>query len=196
MNTLLQFLIRNYSTILKEIKVDALVIWEDMSGKQGSLMSPKHFKEFISPRYKELIKTMKKFGVIDLCFGMGGLSYAARESGLDVWAGVDTSKSALNSFIHNFPRASAIYGDVSDRNLLKSIIREIQSKRKHNKKLIVISGPPCQGFSDAGPRRAGTAEAATHLRGTRTHGSRLSLFRRSAPAASAADPGRVHADRT
>ena len=96
---------------------------------------------------------MERFGVIDLCSGMGGLSYAARESGLDVWAGVDTSTSALSSFNHNFPTASTIHGDISERDVLEQIVGEVQSKRTGKERLLVVSGPPCQGFSDAGPRR-------------------------------------------
>lgn len=94
------------------------------------------------------------FGVVDLCSGMGGLSYAAQESGLDVWVGVDTSSAALSTFSYNFPTASAVLGDISCEDVLEQITKEVQSKRKENERLIVVSGPPCQGFSDAGPRMA------------------------------------------
>ena len=72
--------------------------------------------------FKNQKRSMERFGVIDLCSGMGGLSYAAKESGLNVWAGVDTSTSALSSFRYNFPSASAVHGDVSDKDLLEQII--------------------------------------------------------------------------
>jgi DNA (cytosine-5)-methyltransferase 1 len=96
---------------------------------------------------------METFRVIDLCSGMGGLSYAARDSGLDVWVGVDTSTSALSSFTHNFPTASAILGDISERDTLEQIVREIGAKKTGKEHVLVVSGPPCQGFSNVGSRR-------------------------------------------
>jgi hypothetical protein len=38
---------------------DAACFWEDMSGKQGSLISPAAFKEFMTPRYKKIIDVLK-----------------------------------------------------------------------------------------------------------------------------------------
>lgn len=98
---------------------------------------------------------MESWGVIDLCSGMGGLSYAARDSGLDIWLGVDNSSAALSSYKHNFPLARAIHGDVSEMYLSEKVLREIPFTRTDKKKFIVVSGPPCQGFSDAGLRRMG-----------------------------------------
>lgn len=98
---------------------------------------------------------MERLGIIDLCSGMGGLSYAAREVGLEVWAGVDTSISAICSFRHNFPMASPIPGDISDQRVIGQIAEEIQAAGMEKERLIVVSGPPCKGFSDAGPRKVG-----------------------------------------
>ncbi len=97
---------------------------------------------------------MERFGTIDLCSGMGGLSYAAQKAGLDIWAGVDISTSALSSFKYNFPTASTILGDVSEKNIDKKIFSELNNDEKIKKNLIIVSGPPCQGFSDAGSRMA------------------------------------------
>lgn len=38
----------------KDIQVDYAVIWEDMAYKAGSLISPRHFREFLLPHYKRV----------------------------------------------------------------------------------------------------------------------------------------------
>ena len=100
---------------------------------------------------------MAKVGVIDLCCGMGGLSFAAKEAGLSIWAGVDTSQSALRSYAGNFRRASRIPGDVSDPAIVSKCLEVRDSRARNQERFIVLSGPPCQGFSDAGPRQSGDA---------------------------------------
>jgi DNA (cytosine-5)-methyltransferase 1 len=97
---------------------------------------------------------MAKLGTIDLCCGMGGLSYAALKAGLAVWVGVDTSNASISSYKENFPEALAIRGDISDMGVIKQYAGLVESKKSNSNGLVVISGPPCQGFSDAGPRCA------------------------------------------
>jgi len=53
-DTFLEFLLHYYDRILQDVEVDCILIWEDMAGKQGSLISPHHFREFLSPRYEKL----------------------------------------------------------------------------------------------------------------------------------------------
>ena len=36
------------------VPVDVIHIWEDMSGRQGSLISPAHFREFMTPNYARI----------------------------------------------------------------------------------------------------------------------------------------------
>ena len=58
------FLIENTKRLLESsVPVDFLTIWEDMSYKGGSLISPKHFREFILPQYKRVTSFLKKNGV-------------------------------------------------------------------------------------------------------------------------------------
>ena len=62
-DTYLLFLTAYYGRILEDIDVDCLLIWEDMAGKQGSLISPAHFTEFLRPRYKAMVNFAKARGV-------------------------------------------------------------------------------------------------------------------------------------
>ena len=43
-----------YEKICADVKVDILHIWEDMSGKQGSMLSPDMIREFMLPNYRRL----------------------------------------------------------------------------------------------------------------------------------------------
>ncbi|MBM3712499.1 MAG: hypothetical protein FJW56_03565 [Actinobacteria bacterium] len=49
--------------LLPQMDFDIACFWEDMSGKQGSLISPATFKEFMTPGYKELIGFLKSKGI-------------------------------------------------------------------------------------------------------------------------------------
>ena len=45
------------------IRVDGIVIWEDMCYKNGSLISPQHFRTFMLPRCKQLIQVARECGI-------------------------------------------------------------------------------------------------------------------------------------
>jgi uroporphyrinogen decarboxylase len=62
-DTFADFLIAYYSRICADVKVDCLLIWEDMAGKQGSLISPQHFREFLAPQYKKMVSFAKDAGI-------------------------------------------------------------------------------------------------------------------------------------
>lgn len=54
MDYLTDFWIAIYEKVCKDVKIDAIHMWEDMSGKQGSLISPKMVREFMMPNYKKI----------------------------------------------------------------------------------------------------------------------------------------------
>ncbi len=62
-DTFLEFLCAYYGRIMQEVTVDCLLIWEDMAGKQGPLVSPAHFREFMAPRYRKLTAFARDMGV-------------------------------------------------------------------------------------------------------------------------------------
>ena len=43
-----------WSRVFEETRVDEISMWEDMAGKQGSLISPKMFRRFLTPYYQKL----------------------------------------------------------------------------------------------------------------------------------------------
>ena len=61
--TFLNFLISYYGKIAEDIDIDCILIWEDMAGKGGSLISPAHFKEFLTPGYKKMVSFARDAGI-------------------------------------------------------------------------------------------------------------------------------------
>jgi hypothetical protein len=62
-DTFLRFLLAYYDRIIRDVQVDCILIWEDMAGKQGSLISPAHFREFLAPRYRAMVGFAREVGV-------------------------------------------------------------------------------------------------------------------------------------
>lgn len=49
--------------MLGDVRLDAFFFWEDMAGKQGSLISPAMFRQFMTPYYQKLIALCRAHGV-------------------------------------------------------------------------------------------------------------------------------------
>lgn len=54
MDYLADFWIRIWERVSEHIQIDHIHIWEDMSGKQGSLISPTMIEEFMMPNYRKI----------------------------------------------------------------------------------------------------------------------------------------------
>jgi uroporphyrinogen-III decarboxylase len=54
MDYLTDFWLTIYGKVCSEVKVDAIHMWEDMSGCNGSLISPDMVREFMMPNYKKI----------------------------------------------------------------------------------------------------------------------------------------------
>jgi DNA (cytosine-5)-methyltransferase 1 len=92
--------------------------------------------------------------VLDLCCGMGGLSLAAQQLGMRIVAGVDTDVSVLRTFEQNFCQATVIRGSVRAPTVLAKCRELLEATGCGDSPVVVLSGPPCQGFSAAGSRRS------------------------------------------
>ena len=58
----LTFLQELYSKILPDVTFDFIFCWEDMSFKNGPLISPAFVREFLLPYYRELVGFFRSFG--------------------------------------------------------------------------------------------------------------------------------------
>ena len=52
-----------WEEIISQVEVDLCNFWEDISSGKGSMISPRTFKEFLSPYYKKLTNFLKSKGV-------------------------------------------------------------------------------------------------------------------------------------
>ena len=62
LDTLCDLWIELYSRVYKDAPFDYFFVWEDMCYKNGPIISPDVFREFLLPRYKRLTSTLKSLG--------------------------------------------------------------------------------------------------------------------------------------
>lgn len=92
----------------------------------------------------------EKFTVLDLFSGAGGLSRGFLDAGYNVVLGVDFDDMALKTFKENHGSAEAMKLDLFNHDNICKI--EEFLKERNIKLDVLVGGPPCQGFSLAGPR--------------------------------------------
>jgi DNA (cytosine-5)-methyltransferase 1 len=92
---------------------------------------------------------MKKYNVIDLFCGAGGLSCGFERAGYNILLGIDNDKKALETFELNHNGAKSICGDIT----LVSYEKDIKPLIGDASIDVIIGGPPCQGMSLSGPRK-------------------------------------------
>lgn len=79
--------------------------------------------------------------VLSLFSGCGGLDVGAHQAGLNTLLAIDANARAIETYLLNL-KSPAIVADLTARENLK-FPKSID---------IVLGGPPCQGFSSAGPK--------------------------------------------
>lgn len=97
-------------------------------------------------KLKENMKE-KKYTVIDLFCGCGGLSLGFERAGFKPVLAIDVWKDALTTYEFNNLGVNTLCADISMLNPL-----EIKRKYDISEVDVIIGGPPCQGFSIAGKR--------------------------------------------
>ena len=93
---------------------------------------------------------MPRLTAIDLFSGCGGLSRGFLDAGFDIVLGIDFDSDALKTFKENHNGADVMNLDLFDYTNIKKI--EDYIKTRNISLDVLIGGPPCQGFSIAGPR--------------------------------------------
>ena len=86
-----------------------------------------------------------EYDFINLFCGAGGLSVGLEQVGFKPIIAVDKDESSLLTYRFNRPWLSA-------ESLINEDIRNLTDKEVFPHVPLVVGGPPCQGFSIAGPR--------------------------------------------
>ena len=95
----------------------------------------------------------KKYTCVDLFSGAGGLSRGFMDAGYDVVLGVDFDDAALTTFKANHGKSETLKLDLFNHENIDVIVGKLKDKGIGKNELdVLIGGPPCQGFSIAGPR--------------------------------------------
>lgn len=90
----------------------------------------------------------RKYNVIDLFCGCGGLSFGFELADYNVLLGIDNNQAALKTFEFNHHEAKTVCCDITQ--IHKADIQKIIGKKQID---IIIGGPPCQGMSLSGFRK-------------------------------------------
>jgi len=88
---------------------------------------------------------MKKYTVLDLFSGCGGMSLGFEHAGFEILLGIDNWNDALVTFKNNHWNSNILCADLAS-------ITPSDISTEYKKFDIIIGGPPCQGFSIAGKR--------------------------------------------
>ena len=103
----------------------------------------------------------KTYNVLDLFCGAGGLSRGFIDAGFSVKLGVDFDEMALKTFANNHEGAVAMKLDLFDLANVE-VIKEFFEEKKYTLD-VLVGGPPCQGFSLAGPRQIDDSRNVLYL---------------------------------
>jgi DNA (cytosine-5)-methyltransferase 1 len=104
----------------------------------------------------QIAKSLGKPGIIvDLFTGAGGLSLGFHWAGWKSVIANDIDASFLETYKKNIG-GETIVGDIRDKKVFDLIVKKaLEAKKKYPKlPMIVMGGPPCQGFSTAGKKRS------------------------------------------
>lgn len=86
----------------------------------------------------------KKYIVLDLFAGAGGLSYGLHmNKHFSTAVALDFNEYATTTFKKNMPDTCVITGDITNESVRKQVIEESKKSGVN----MIVGGPPCQGYS-------------------------------------------------
>lgn len=91
----------------------------------------------------------RKYTVVDLFAGVGGLSYGfSRNEHYEIILANEMQKDIAKAYTLNHPTVNMLQGDIKD--LSEDILRQAIGNRTVD---VVVGGPPCQSYSTLGKRQ-------------------------------------------
>lgn len=99
---------------------------------------------------RQIIKVDPKCrNMVDLFCGAGGLSLGFEWANFNCLVANDNFKNASETYQANFAHTDFVFGDIVEPSTKQKIFKVLKDKEAVD---IVVGGPPCQGFSNAGKR--------------------------------------------
>lgn len=91
----------------------------------------------------------RKYTVVDLFAGVGGLSYGfSRNEHYEIILANEMQKDIAKAYTLNHPAVNMLQGDIKD--LSEDVLRQTIGNRTVD---VVVGGPPCQSYSTLGKRQ-------------------------------------------
>jgi uroporphyrinogen decarboxylase len=112
-----------FRAVAAEVRVDVVHIWEDMCGRQGSLISPTHWREFMGPCYRRIKAFCDEHSIPVLSVDTDGqpidITPCMIEVGVNyLWPMEVAAGADVNEFRAKFPEL-ALMGGIDKRALAK-----------------------------------------------------------------------------
>ena len=98
----------------------------------------------------------KKYKVLDLFCGCGGISEGYYLAGFDIAGGIDFNEHATITFKHNFKNAKV-------HNIDITLFPNDKILEEYGDVDVIVGGPPCQGFSTANRHQRETDDPRNKL---------------------------------
>lgn len=93
---------------------------------------------------------------LDLFSGAGGFTLGLKEAGISCTGALEIDRFACETFRNNFPTSKLFQCDIRE-------FSDNKIRQSFNGVDLIIAGPPCQGFSVAGPSQYGIIDPRNHL---------------------------------
>tara|TARA_A200000113_G_scaffold223709_1_gene239946 strand:+ start:960 stop:2138 length:1179 start_codon:yes stop_codon:yes gene_type:complete len=90
----------------------------------------------------------ENFTALDLFSGAGGMSLGLEDSGIKSVGAIESDRFACETYRTNFPSAEMLETEIKE-------FSSLEAKQKFEGCDMIVGGPPCQGFSVAGPSQYG-----------------------------------------
>jgi len=115
MDYLTDFWIRIYDRVTEHVEVACIHLWEDMAGRQGSLISPRMVREFMMPNYRKIKKFADAKGIplmsVDTDGDVSELVPVMMENGVNfVWPFEVQAGCDIEEYRRNYPRLGILGG--------------------------------------------------------------------------------------
>lgn len=113
----------------------------------------------------------KKYTVVDLFAGVGGLSYGfSRNDHFEIILANEMQKDIAKAYTINHPSVNMLQGDIKD--LSENVLHQAIGNRTVD---VVVGGPPCQSYSTLGLAGADAGKSLYGIQARSPHPTSESL---------------------